>query len=96
MQKHNPFVYYDDVRNDPAQLASVVPPTQLAADIAAAQSTPAFGSITPNIACASRLPLGGGYNHYSLLRTIEVAWGLAPLTADDARAPVMSDFFAAP
>jgi Phosphoesterase family len=33
------------------------------------------------------------YNHYSLLRTIELAWGLAPLTANDAGATVMSDFF---
>jgi hypothetical protein len=35
------------------------------------------------------------YNHYSLLRTIETAWGLAPLTANDAGAAVMSDFFPA-
>jgi hypothetical protein len=35
------------------------------------------------------------YNHYSLLRTIETAWGLAPLTAGDAGAAVMSDFFPA-
>lgn len=34
------------------------------------------------------------YNHYSLLRTAELAWGLAPLTANDAGATVMSDFFA--
>jgi hypothetical protein len=33
------------------------------------------------------------YNHYSLLRTIELAWGLAPPTANDAGATVMSDFF---
>ena len=33
------------------------------------------------------------YSHYSLLRTIELAWGLAPLTANDAGATVMSDFF---
>jgi hypothetical protein len=30
---------------------------------------------------------------YSLLRTIETAWGLAPLTANDAAATAMSDFF---
>jgi hypothetical protein len=34
------------------------------------------------------------HNHYSLLRTIELAWDLTPLTANDARAAVMSDFFA--
>ena len=33
------------------------------------------------------------YNHHSLLRTIEDAWGLAPLTANDAQATIMSDFF---
>jgi phosphatidylinositol-3-phosphatase len=35
------------------------------------------------------------YNHYSLLRTIEDAWGLPPLTANDAGAVPMSDFFTA-
>ena len=34
-------------------------------------------------------------NHYSLLRTIEAAWGLEPLTANDGQAAVMSDFFPA-
>ncbi len=33
------------------------------------------------------------YNHYSLLRTVEVAWGLEPLTTNDAQATAMSDFF---
>jgi hypothetical protein len=33
------------------------------------------------------------YNHYSLLRTVEAAWGLAPLTTNDGQAAVMSDFF---
>jgi phospholipase C len=33
------------------------------------------------------------YDHYSLLHTIEAAWGLPPLTANDAGAPVMSEFF---
>jgi phospholipase C len=31
------------------------------------------------------------YDHYSLLHTIESAWGLEPLTANDSQAPVMSD-----
>ncbi len=34
------------------------------------------------------------YDHYSLLKTIETAWGLSPLTANDAAAAPMSDFFA--
>ncbi|MCZ2404545.1 acid phosphatase [Paenarthrobacter sp. Z7-10] len=31
------------------------------------------------------------YNHYSLLHTIEQSWGIAPMTGNDANAPVMSD-----
>src|SRR5260370_16755490 len=49
MQKHDPFVYYDDLRTDRAQLANVVPFSQLAADLATAAATPAFGWITPNM-----------------------------------------------
>ncbi len=33
------------------------------------------------------------YNHYSLLRTIETSWGLAPLAGGDASAAPMRDFF---
>ena len=33
------------------------------------------------------------YSHYSLLRTVEDAWGLAPLTSNDAAASPMADFF---
>ncbi len=153
MQKHNPFVYYDDIRTDPAQFANVVPYTQLAADLATAQTTPDFVWITPNmthdmhdgtiaqgdtwlsnavpsilssaafttqrsllfitwdenddspgnevtaLVIADGVPPGFrsqvAYNHYSLLRTIEAAWGLSPLTANDAAATVMSDFFPA-
>ena len=36
---------------------------------------------------------GTPYTHYSLLKTIEQAWGLAPLTANDGNATAMSDFF---
>jgi len=151
MQKHDPFVYYDDLRTDPAQLANVVPLDQLATDLVTAQTTPAFGWITPSmlhdmhdgtiaqgdtwlssqipallaspawtqqrsllvitwdeddnapgnqvatLVIADDVPPGYrsavAYNHYSLLRTIELAWGLAPLTANDAGATVMSDFF---
>lgn len=153
MQKHNPFVYCNDIRNDPAQLASIVPCTQLAKDLAAPETTPAFGWITPDmthdmhdgtvaqgdawlseavpallsspafttrrsllvitwdenddsagsevatLVIAKGVPAGFTSrvpcNHYSLLRTIETAWGLAPLTGNDAAATVMSDFFPA-
>lgn len=33
------------------------------------------------------------YSHYSLLHTIEAAWGLKPLTKNDANAPLMNEFF---
>jgi hypothetical protein len=32
-------------------------------------------------------------DHYSMLKTIEDAWGLAPLTSRDAAASPMNDFF---
>ncbi|TMK44348.1 MAG: hypothetical protein E6G66_14185, partial [Actinobacteria bacterium] len=38
---------------------------------------------------------GVAYNHYSLLKTVEWAWGLPPLTANDAAAAPMADFFGA-
>lgn len=47
--EHDPFIYYDNLRTDPAQVANVVPYRQLAADLAAAETTPAFGWITPNM-----------------------------------------------
>src|SRR5205814_10506675 len=36
------------------------------------------------------------YNHYSLLKTVEQAWGLAPLTANDRNALSMAEFFSPP
>src|SRR6266704_1707652 len=33
------------------------------------------------------------YTHYSLLKTIESSWGLAPMTAKDSAASPLSDFF---
>jgi hypothetical protein len=57
------------------------------------------GNQVATLVIANQVPAGFrsavAYNHYSLLRTIEVAWGLAPLTTNDAAANVMSDFFGA-
>ena len=36
------------------------------------------------------------YNHYSFLKTLEVAWHLPSLTSNDAKASVMADFFKGP
>ena len=48
--KHNPFVYFDDIRNNPARCNShVVPYTDLAADLASAATTPNYAMISPNL-----------------------------------------------
>ena len=150
-QKHDPFVYYDDIRNVAPECANVVPYTNLTSDLAAASTTPNYAFITPNLCddmhdcsvatgdawLSANLPSilespayllqrslvmitwdeddtsaanqvativiskytphgfrsGAGYNHYSLLRTVEASWGLAPLAAGDSGATPMSDFF---
>ena len=149
-QKHDPFMYYDDVRNDSARCGSVVPYSQLATDLAA-NNLPQYAWISPNMchdmhdcgvaagdqwlaanvppllnspaftqqssllaivwdeddgSAGNRVPLilagqqvKRGYvshvpaNHYSLLRTIEAAWNLPRLTANDAAAAPISDAF---
>jgi hypothetical protein len=155
-QRHNPFIYYDDVRNDAARCNRIVPFTEFAADLQA-NALPDFVWITPNICNdAHSCPLGAGdawlktwvpdilaspawrnqgalfitfdegdtawgglgapgghlatvmlsplgkpayrsplaYTHYSLLRTIEDAWGL-PALGEAEQAQPMADFFAA-
>ncbi len=51
----------------------------------------------PTLVIADGVPAGfqssAPYDHSSLLRTVEAAWGFSPLTVNDARAPVMGDFF---
>jgi phospholipase C len=160
-QKHNPFIYFDDVRNDPARCARIVPFTQLAADLQA-NALPDFVWITPDMcndghdcplsasdawlqtwvpqilqspawqdggalfitydegekadgACCTYgeggriamlviAPQGKtgytsqvAYDHYSLLRTIEQAWGLPLLgKANCDCSPTMTDFFTIP
>ena len=163
-QKHNPFIYYDNVRNDPARCNKIVPLTQLTADLAA-HALPNYVWISPNMCsdahdCGSSegdtwlstwvpkliaspewqdsgalfitfdegsskkltpesccmegngghvatlviSPLGKpgyqsavAYDHYSLLRTIEDAWGMPELGgAHCPCAPAMGDFFAQP
>jgi len=153
-QKHNPFIYFDDVRNDPARCARIVPLDQLSADLATGD-LPSLIWIGPNLRSsthdgtiaegdrwlANHLPpllqspafeqdglllvtydegdsdaaccgarQGGGrivtvvasplakpaytsatpFNHYSLLRTIEDAWGLDHL--GHAADPAISNF----
>src|SRR5712692_2988456 len=47
-QKHNPFAYFDSVRNDPSRCQAVVPYSEMAIDLAAGQ-LPSFIWITPNM-----------------------------------------------
>jgi phosphatidylinositol-3-phosphatase len=158
-QKHNPFIYFDSIRNNPARCANIVPFTQFAVDLEA-NALPDYIWITPDM-CNSihDCPLKTGdtwlqtwiskilaapawqqngvlfltfdesngsdtsgccvyaagghiltmvisplakpayqsqiaYSHYSLLRTIEAAWGMPLLgkASCDCSQP-MTDFF---
>ena len=156
MQKHNPFIYYNDVRTNPARCAEhVVPFTQLSTDLTNG-TVPNFAWITPNmcndmhdcsiatgdawlanvvpgILASSAFQNGGvlfitwdegessagccgnaaggqvatlviapngvaglrstiAETHYSLLRTIEDAWGLSAL-GQAASAVAMREYF---
>jgi hypothetical protein len=46
VEKHNPFIHFDDIRNNPARCNKIVPYTQLTADLPA---LPNFVWITPNM-----------------------------------------------
>ncbi|HEY6379794.1 MAG TPA: alkaline phosphatase family protein [Candidatus Dormibacteraeota bacterium] len=48
-KKHDPFMYYANILNTPAQCNRVVPYTQLATDLASAGTTPNYAWITPNL-----------------------------------------------
>ena len=156
MQKHNPFIYYNDIRTNPARCAEhVVPFTQLSTDLTNG-TVPNFAWITPNmcndmhdcsiatgdawlanvvpgILASSAFQNGGvlfitwdegessagccgnatggqvatlviapngiaglrstiAETHYSLLRTIEDAWGLSAL-GQAASAVAMREYF---
>ena len=150
-QKHNPFIYYDDIRLNSTECNKVVPYTSLSGDLSSTATTPSYAWITPNLindmhdgtiaqgdlwlsqnvptilnspafttqssllmitwdeddgtqgnqvpmlVIAKTVPAGfrSGtlYNHYSMLSTIESAWGLSALTTNDGTATTMSDFF---
>lgn len=48
VRRHNPFIYFSDVKNDPSQAANIVPFSQFAADLAN-NTLPQFSFITPNL-----------------------------------------------
>jgi phosphatidylinositol-3-phosphatase len=147
---HNPFIYFDDIRNDSVRCAThVVGYSQLAVDLATVTTTPSFAMIVPNNChnthdCAVSVgdtwlsenlpPILGSpacliqsclvaltwdeddgssgnhvltvfagsaakkaavsgvlYGHFSLLHTIEDAFGLPTQTSNDAAAQPMND-----
>ncbi len=47
-QKHNPFIYFDDIRQNPARCANIVPLSGFAADLASS-ALPHFIWITPDL-----------------------------------------------
>jgi len=47
-QKHNPFIYYDNIRNNPARCNKIVPFTEFANDLKA-NTLPDYVWITPNM-----------------------------------------------
>ena len=48
-QKHNPFYYYNSIRQTPSRCANIVPLSVWRSDFAAATTAPAFSLVTPNL-----------------------------------------------
>jgi hypothetical protein len=49
-QKHDPFIYFNDIRDNSTRCSShVVPYSQLSSDLRSNSTTPNFGFITPNL-----------------------------------------------
>lgn len=48
-QKHDPFIYFDDIRSNPNRCNNIVPLTQLESDLAVTTTTPNFIWISPNL-----------------------------------------------
>ncbi len=48
-QKHNPFIYFDDIRNNKDRCKNIVPYTELSGDLIDVKSTPHFVWITPDL-----------------------------------------------
>jgi hypothetical protein len=48
VQKHDPFMYFSDIRNSTSRMNLIVPDTQLATDLASASTTPNFVWVSPD------------------------------------------------
>src|SRR5205823_6255529 len=76
MQKHNPWIYYNDIRTNAARCAAhVVPFTQLGTDLAGGRIVTLVISPLARTGFQSSV----AETHYSLLRTIEDSWNMPRL-----------------
>jgi len=48
-QKHDPFIYFDDIRNNQKRCSNIVPYSEIATDLKATKTTPDFMWISPNL-----------------------------------------------
>ena len=48
-QKHDPFIYFDDIRNNQRQCDNIVPYSELSTDLISVNTTPDFIWISPNL-----------------------------------------------
>jgi acid phosphatase len=155
--RHNPFVYFDNIRtNDTRCVNGVVPFTRLATDLQSTSTTPSFALIVPDkcndmhdcpvatgdawlqanlqpifnspawttqnsllvitfdeddesasaVGTVATILVGpsvrsgtasyASRDHYSLVKTIEQAWNLPPLTANDAAAQPLGELLTTP
>src|SRR5262249_44417378 len=83
-RKHNPFVSFDRVRNDPERMKRVVDAREFAADVAAG-AVPAYAFYTPNLQNDGHTPPGVGPRDYAGEVAYLARWlrgFLDPLLAD--------------
>lgn len=92
--RHNPFIYYSQIRDNPARCNRIVPFTQLATDLAA-NALPSFAWVTPNLcndmhnACpGGRIENGDAWLEQHLPSVLASAWfhqgGVVVITWDEA------------
>ena len=48
-QKHDPFIYFNDIRTDPSRCDRIVPYSSLASDFSSPSTAPNFAFVTPNL-----------------------------------------------
>ena len=48
-QKHDPFIYFNEIRSDPSRCGRIVPFSSLASDFSSPSTAPNFAFVTPNL-----------------------------------------------